>query len=315
MKKTHPTAQHCLTDAPGEQARVALFCAAEHGHGGGGGKHSGFLNREQVGRIWDSAHATDLDKTVSNLEGWVFTPSSDEVGDGWLRASNKFCNACLCVASTLNQNQISSPSSRRISRLVCVSAADSFVDNICVIEPGEPFVHESFFRVLHTPINECCFCVLHINRTSNDFVAYKAHSQASNTIFVCGNTGCGVDSSADLDMAVAEQADVNGFHLSLFQVRPVLGKVFWPKLFACDRAIRGFLDQCAVIGREWDFSLDPLRDVAPVLVSKGSSYCCGTSKVVNDTFMGWFFRCFGFSHGHKSNKVRPAGQILFDRVV
>jgi hypothetical protein len=37
--------------------------------------------------------------------------------------------------------------------------------------------------------------------------------------------------------------------------------------------------------------------------------------VVNDTFMGWFFRCFWFSHGHKSNKVRPAGQILFDRVV
>ena len=39
MKKTHPTAQHCLTDAPGEQARVALFCAAEHGHVAGWGKH------------------------------------------------------------------------------------------------------------------------------------------------------------------------------------------------------------------------------------------------------------------------------------
>jgi len=245
------------------------------------GKHSGFLNREQVGRVWNSAHATDLDKTVSNLEGWVFTPSSDKVGDGWLRAPNQFCNACLCVASTLDQNQISSPSSRRISRLVCVSAADSFVDNICVIEPGEPFVHESFFRVLHTPINECCFCVLHINRTSNDFVAYKAHSQASNTIFVCGNTGCGVDSSAYLDVTVAEQANVDVLHASHpNQVRPVLGKVVWPEFATCDLPSAEALNRYAVLGWEPALTRGPVSDVAHVVIAKSASNSGRSAKVL-----------------------------------
>lgn len=177
-------------------------------------KHSDVLNREQVGRVWNSAHATDLYKTVANLEGWVFALSTDEICDGWLRASNQFGDARLRVSSPFNQKQICGPSGWGIFGQVCASESDSLFDNVDEVKAREPFTHEPVFCVLNAPINECCFCTLYINRACNDFVAYKAHSQASNTIFVCGNTGCRVYSSADLYVPVAEQADVEILHLS-----------------------------------------------------------------------------------------------------
>jgi hypothetical protein len=88
MKKTHPTAQHCLTDAPGEQARVALFCAAEHGHVAGGKKHGSggrfcwpdskkLVNGGLLGLELSTCGDLDLDLSVA---GRVLTP----VGYRWL---------------------------------------------------------------------------------------------------------------------------------------------------------------------------------------------------------------------------------------
>jgi hypothetical protein len=86
----------------------------------------------------------------------------------------------------------------------------------------------------------------------------KLNADTCNAVSVRGNASGWIDAPSDLDMAVAEMADVEVFHLSrraflwaeVSEVGPDTVCVIWTQLLACDLSAGGFFNGQTVLSRD-----------------------------------------------------------------
>lgn len=267
-----------------------------------GGNLERLFNREQVNGIRNPALATDLEQAVANTEGRAFALASHEIGNGRLGTADQIGDSGLRVASPFDQDQVSRPAGRCLFGVIRVGATDCSGDGFCEIKSGEPFVHESVRGVLHAPVNQRRLAVLNITRTVNYLSGDKIDANTSNPVLVTGNPGSRINGAANLDMPVAEQADIEEFHLDhlpfLSQLWPVVGVIQWAKPLTWQFAFRCLFNLYAVLCGKPPLASGPVRHVAYIGVAKDKGHFGLSTEVLHNLVSHLLAQFFVFVHGY-----------------
>lgn len=265
-----------------------------------GGNSEWLLNREQVNGVRNPALAPNLEKAVANTEGRALALSSHKVGNGRLGTSDQLCNSSLRVTSPLNEDKVSGPASSSLFGMIGVCAPDSRFNRLGEIKPVEPLVHEPVRCVLLAPVDKCCLAVLHISMAIDNSTVNKLDANASNPVLVACNPRSWVNGSANLDMPVTEQADVEEFHSDrlplLSQLWPVVGVIQWPKLLTWQFAFRCLFNLYAVLRWKPPLASGPVRHVAYIGVAKDKGHFGLSTEVLHNLVSHLLAQFFVFVH-------------------
>lgn len=166
------------------------------------------LNRENFNRIGKAVLATDLEQAVTHHERRGRCSPVCEVGNGWLCAADQLSNTVLRVTATKNALEVSTPSSL-ISRFSGASdlfgvGADSFK-----VQPLKPLALVLLNSKLLTKNDQVALAKFAVVSAVKNSAVNQGHTKTGNALCVRVDPVMGCVGSPNLDMPVAEQANIN----------------------------------------------------------------------------------------------------------
>lgn len=179
-----------------------------------GGKSFGLcLDGKEFDRIRNTMHTANLKQSIANTEGWRNSSAAKNTSNGWLSATKHFSQLRLRISASLNTHQVSCPSGRRISCRVLLCKFLSLTCNKIEGKTLKPLVLVSCSRVLLAKIDQLPLALSGTFDTRKHLGFSKLNSDARNASAMSRNAGLRINGPTNLDMSIAEQAYINGFHL------------------------------------------------------------------------------------------------------